>query len=228
VLHVTQCRVCQRGFVAQARTGPTPAYCSRECAEWWRCFSRRAKNIIKAWNIACDLCGRAVYVRGTQPRHYAGKGTTESRYCSTACRQYVTGERSEIHDRCRLRLIDCESCGTPIVARGGPRLSKCPPCRKLAEMDKNRRKNYKRRLARNAGDGYTLAEIIERDAGKCHLCIKVVDTSLPGSHPQGPTIDHILPISDGGADTRANVALAHRQCNVARGNRGAMQLRLVG
>jgi 5-methylcytosine-specific restriction endonuclease McrA len=50
---------------------------------------------------------------------------------------------------------------------------------------------------------------------------------LSGDHRMGPTIDHLIPVSKGGADVPENVALAHRSCNCARGNRGAVQLRLA-
>lgn len=44
----------------------------------------------------------------------------------------------------------------------------------------------------------------------------------------GPTIDHLVPIADGGLDELANVRLAHRQCNCARGRGGDIQLLLFG
>jgi 5-methylcytosine-specific restriction endonuclease McrA len=39
--------------------------------------------------------------------------------------------------------------------------------------------------------------------------------------PLAPTIDHIVPVSKGGDDTRANVQLAHFRCNSVKGNREA-------
>jgi 5-methylcytosine-specific restriction endonuclease McrA len=48
-------------------------------------------------------------------------------------------------------------------------------------------------------------------------------------HPKAPTIDHIIPLSAGGDDTKANVRLAHFLCNSRRGNRGDVeQLKLIG
>lgn len=51
----------------------------------------------------------------------------------------------------------------------------------------------------------------------CGICGKLVDKSLPGTDPKGPTIDHIIPIARGGhpADI-SNLQLAHRCCNVAK------------
>ena len=54
--------------------------------------------------------------------------------------------------------------------------------------------------------------------------------NLNGHQWMGPTIDHLQPISMGGADLMLNTALAHRKCNVERNVKplahGA-QLRLV-
>jgi len=47
-------------------------------------------------------------------------------------------------------------------------------------------------------------------------------------HPKAPTVDHIVPVSEGGDDTRANVQLAHFVCNSVKGARGSQQLALIG
>jgi 5-methylcytosine-specific restriction endonuclease McrA len=52
---------------------------------------------------------------------------------------------------------------------------------------------------------------------------------IDGRLPMAPTVDHVIPISEGGTDTKANVQLAHRICNLRKGKRGTpQQLRLVG
>lgn len=79
-----------------------------------------------------------------------------------------------------------------------------------------------KRGARDAGERFSLDEIFERDAARCHLCGKRVARS-------DASMDHIIPVSLGGEHSRANVALAHLSCNCAKGNRAVgEQLRLVG
>lgn len=53
--------------------------------------------------------------------------------------------------------------------------------------------------------------VFERDKGQCGICGEPVD---PMSRWE---VDHIVPISKGGAHAYANVQLAHRQCNRAKG-----------
>lgn len=42
------------------------------------------------------------------------------------------------------------------------------------------------------------------------------------------SLDHILPLSLGGAHSMANVQLAHLSCNHTKSNGGSQQLALVG
>ncbi|MDX2892491.1 HNH endonuclease signature motif containing protein [Streptomyces scabiei] len=75
---------------------------------------------------------------------------------------------------------------------------------------------------------YTLAEIAARDGGRCGLCGRRVSMKWKAPHPKSPTIDHLMPVSEGGDDSRANVQLAHWGCNSAKCNRGSQQLALIG
>jgi len=61
--------------------------------------------------------------------------------------------------------------------------------------------------------------VFERDSWTCHLCSQRVDASLSGLDPDGPTIDHVTPLSRGGEHSYANTACAHRRCNLRKGNR---------
>lgn len=62
---------------------------------------------------------------------------------------------------------------------------------------------------------FPLLEIANRDRYRCHVCgerVRVVGERGPDSL----SIDHLVPITRGGAHTRENVALAHLGCNSAR------------
>lgn len=57
-------------------------------------------------------------------------------------------------------------------------------------------------------------KIIERDGDKCWLC------GEPFSNKPGrkPSLDHVIPKSQGGTAKLDNMKLAHSRCNYKRGN----------
>lgn len=82
--------------------------------------------------------------------------------------------------------------------------------------DHNRRAKNRRRGAR-AGDPYKRMDVFNRDEGICHLCKETVAW-------EEFSLDHLIPISKGGPDCFENVATAHLECNVKRGNRPLTEL----
>lgn len=80
-------------------------------------------------------------------------------------------------------------------------------------------RRYRARKLGVISEPYTLAEIAERGGYVCAVCGRPVDVMLPGSDLMGPTVDHVIPLSWGGPDIRANVQLAHRVCNTSKGDR---------
>lgn len=61
--------------------------------------------------------------------------------------------------------------------------------------------------------------VYERDGWICQLCGESVDKTLRNRHPMMASLDHIVPVSKGGAHTYDNVQLAHLSCNNAKGAR---------
>lgn len=74
----------------------------------------------------------------------------------------------------------------------------------------------------HAVEKISLEDLFERDGGVCHICRKKVAWDEK-------SMDHLIPLSQGGSHTWDNVALAHRNCNAKRGpGRIPAQLRLLG
>lgn len=82
---------------------------------------------------------------------------------------------------------------------------------------------WERRRARKAnaamGEPFTRTQVFERDEWRCYLCEEQVDRSLTWPHPLSPSLEHVVPLSRGGAHSFDNVRLAHLTCNVAKGAR---------
>lgn len=90
----------------------------------------------------------------------------------------------------------------------------------------DRMRDHRRRtkaLRRGAGEARTFDRnlIWERDGGRCHICGK-------RCAPDAWHLDHLIPLSRGGAHTPENVAVSHPTCNVRRHNTGPAQLRMWG
>jgi 5-methylcytosine-specific restriction endonuclease McrA len=72
-------------------------------------------------------------------------------------------------------------------------------------------------------------EIFERDHWRCGLCRERVGKKLSWPHPRSASLDHVVPLVAGGSHTRANVQLAHLECNIRKNARGyGEQLALIG
>lgn len=161
----------------------------------------------KPITMTCAVCG----IGFEQPR----KGYRR-RTCSPACQR--AAQRETLHS--------CADCGAKVPSTR----KRCDDCRDAVLREHYQGKNRRRRAVKRKADAepYTLAEIAERDRFRCQLCRRKVNMQLRSPHPRSPTIDHVIPIVEGGGDVRANVQLAHRDCNTRKGARGSQQLALVG
>ncbi|MDH6245180.1 HNH endonuclease [Mycobacterium sp. OTB74] len=56
--------------------------------------------------------------------------------------------------------------------------------------------------------------VFERDGWTCRYCHRPVNPALRSPHPRAATLDHTIPLCDGGPHTYANTQLTHRNCNV--------------
>ena len=63
-----------------------------------------------------------------------------------------------------------------------------------------------------------LQRLAERDGWACWLCGGEIDPHATRTSPVAGSIDHLVPRSRGGSDDASNLRLAHRRCNVRRGN----------
>lgn len=102
---------------------------------------------------------------------------------------------------------------------------------RIALRTRERIKEHRRRaLIRGAAaEKFDPLEIFERDRWRCGLCGEATHKSKRGTYDaKAPELDHIVPISAGGAHVRANVQCACRACNMAKGKKPLGQLRLVG
>lgn len=86
------------------------------------------------------------------------------------------------------------------------------------------RASYHRRRAivrGAAAEKFKISEIYERDGWICQLCGEQVDPNLAYPDAMSASLDHVVPLSRGGAHVRTNVQLAHLICNIRKSDQVA-------
>jgi 5-methylcytosine-specific restriction endonuclease McrA len=143
--------------------------------------------------------------------------------------------------RVRLRR-PCDGCGAPITKPRHPdytfeycsrdcyRAAKTEPpeVRKAKQRARNAQKRARREYLLRDAEHIDHDAVFARDGFKCQICGGRLAMKQTYPHPKSPSLDHIIPLSRGGAHDLANVQAAHLVCNQRKGVGGADQLRLIG
>lgn len=219
------CAACD-GFVpVKPKTGPQALYCSLRCQSQASYARRKTAGTIvrpaaSTRLVICAQCESAF-----------DSARSNARFCTERCgrawgRAHESGQCSAAKCARPVRAKGLCSMHYKTQARAEGRLSN-------PVWDDKRRDNYQRRRAlkkaAETGDPVRRDDIAARDGYRCGLCAKRVDMTKPWPHPLSPSLDHIIPLTRGGAHDPSNVQLAHLRCNTAKGNRGGgEQLMLIG
>lgn len=194
----------------------------REAAEQ-RGQQERMQKIFKRTKLApCPDCGR-----NFNPFIRSGQGRKR---CSPCTKEHARQRRLAGYIPRPKVAKDCRLCGKSF-ASSRPKAKYCSHrCSRKAEV-KKRWAAFKvwereRRRLISSGELIDPIDIFERDGWVCQLCHKKVKRDAAAPHPLAPTMDHIVPVADGGEHVEANVQCAHFICNCRRSNIGPAQRRL--
>jgi 5-methylcytosine-specific restriction endonuclease McrA len=210
--------MCQCGRAAQYKggaprgfrrlvSGPVLPMCDS-------CYQRSRYGWHPFASVVCSGCGAEARVKS---------GNSLCRRCRAADRAALRRQPDPV----------CLACGATFKRKSGSDKFCCVEHRQMVRKrtsDQNHAKNHKRRAAKY-GAGYECfpdSDIYQRDGWRCGICTKRVRPSRFKRDPEGPSLDHIIPLALGGTHSRANVRLTHLRCNNARGVRGDVQLLLLG
>lgn len=124
----------------------------------------------------------------------------------------------------RKRIVLCVECGKEFVTYKQRQICCSSDCsKKRSNRIASHRKDSRIAKEKRRDGDITVKKLYERDNGVCWICGGKCDlddftirngTVICGNYY--PSIDHVVPVSDGGEDSWDNVRLAHRICNTKR------------
>jgi hypothetical protein len=202
------CSECGVEFQAGLH-GPMPSKCESHRSRDLPCMGCGTRFSARPGVWWCNACLYCEWCEGP-----IGRG--RKRFCKDACREASAEAAAE--KAWQLRLADqkpCLSCGATIVpSKYRPKKYCSDACLKRPSKDMRAK-----RLKHVAKERFDRVDIYERDSWICQLCNEPVDKTLKYPNLMSASLDHILPVSLGGAHTTVNVQLAHLGCNISKGNR---------
>lgn len=225
------CACCGAVFSAPSKAA---IYCSRACkVRAWRAANPERLALYQAPRLCayyarhCVDCGKAEGRRRPWSRCDACTRSVERRQS----REWAQRAAEAIH-RAAGRVKLCDECGAAFCPMYGYSMADlCDPCSQ-ARKTRYKRANRLRRKALQRGAQVETVDpikVFERDKWRCHLCGGKTPRAKRGTYSDdAPELDHLLPLSQGGAHAYTNVACACRRCNAAKGATARGQLLLVG
>lgn len=166
----------------------------------------------------CESCG-------AEMKRRAG-----NRFCGKPeCRHAAYKAKSLIAPRCSE-----DGCVRPALGRGlcGPHYSAVwrsenpERAREVASKSRHaRRTKLRDSFVEDVGVDY----LLERDGWVCGICKKRIPKGAVYPDPLSPSLDHIVPVSQGGRHEKKNAQAAHFMCNATKSDTGyGDQLMLLG
>ena len=122
---------------------------------------------------------------------------------------------------CLIEIVNCLDCGTLIVRKNSKHI-RCKTCAYLKQIARaNQREHEKRIPNRKLGDKITRKQLHDRDGGRCYICKRKTVLKNKGKKRNRnlSTIDHVIPVCNGGTHTWTNVRNCCWQCNIAKGSK---------
>lgn len=130
----------------------------------------------------------------------------------------------EAEREAKKRTVECKICGTKFVTYSSVKCCCSSECsKKYQNRLSSRRKDKRITEDRRIDKDITALKLYIRDGGKCWICGGRCDTNdyiikdgVTICGDNYPSVDHVVPVCEGGEDSWDNVKLAHRICNSKR------------
>lgn len=213
------CEHCDAVFRRNPNSKNAGRFCSRKCAYDAGANGLRNPELDPNLAIAASAFSTKFTInmsRCTVCRERLPVGSLK-KVCSSECgrKRYVAA-----NDNVDRAPRPCQECGVVFAPEYGDKRSiYCS----LACSSKNaRRRRHKKERARIRGAPVEMVDpikVFERDGWRCRICRVSTPRSLRGScDDRAPELDHVLPLSLGGAHSYMNTQCACRRCNADKSN----------
>lgn len=201
------CPGCQMPLALNPRERNPKVWCSDACRVW----VVRNPGTPRPLSRSCKHCGTEI-----------GHLRMDKLYCNRRCAELATADRKRVYPMPAL----CVWCGGLYEQKRAIHRTCSRPCgrhiyrfehpEKYPSWNEAKKAAWQRRRALKYGadaERVVAGDIYERDGWQCGVCSRPVDAKLAWPHPASASLDHIIPLSKGGAHTAANTQLAHLRCN---------------
>ena len=204
-----RCQLCRDAAAANMRD-----YVARRAAEGRPVDYGATRSRVDA---VCEFC-RAEF------RARTDGGTV--RFCSLRCANDFQGRRPPRKSTSRQRA-ERRAARAAAGSSGGGRVYVCGACvfcgSAFTGIGGSARYCSKRCRTKNRTRSFGLSgveriRIYEADVWCCQICSEPVDRHANHLSDWYPSLDHIIPRSNGGSDDISNLRTAHRWCNSVRGD----------
>lgn len=186
----TWCRACFADYVRARKHGNTPQPAA-------------ATGIMRV----CGQCGI----------EYQAKQNRPSQYCTRVCKSEARKLKLIAENNASKPERSCLWCGgsIPNTMRSDARF-----CSRDCMGGGHRQVvNIRRRSGAKDPTAVTLISIAQRDKFRCGICDQPVDMALKNPDPQCASLDHVVPLANGGTHDPANLRLTHLRCNIVKGTK---------
>ena len=176
---------------------------------------RSAITIRHKTAISCALCAKKAREKRTEEEKAARKAARKSAKREKEARRFWSQNFTQISFK------HCKECGAVYLGGG------CFCSDKCRKKHTNRKHDNRLSRAEVVDRSITLEKLFKRDGGICWICGEPCDygdgrKDKSGNFivgPSYPSIDHVYPLSHGGAHTWQNVRLAHHRCNTLKSDK---------
>lgn len=220
-----KCEHCGAKFKRKREAKNVARFCSRECG-----FAARSNVTWENPTVSAELlklvAPRSVHTTARCVcKHCLARFTGQrlnEKYCSRDCQRHAFVAANDNVDR---TPRPCGECGTMFSpAYGDKRRVFCSSECAGSHNRRVSRKKRKAKLRSVEAESVDPIVVFERDRWKCQECGIKTPRAIRGSmKPNAPELDHIMPISLGGAHSYMNTQCLCRKCNGMKSDTPPMQ-----